>query len=129
MKLSVFEKLIELIKLTDEKVSIAYDLGIDLIEFHNDYGTISTMLLTEYYGQSGAEWIGWFIYEKGNNPELTASDENGNPICYDIESLWKCVEELRHEPDFLGYDDKPVNGMTDDEKVEYLKSIFGSGEA
>ena len=125
MKLSVFEKLVERIKLMNEKISLSYELGIDLINFVDDYGFISSLLLTEYYGQEGAEWVEWFIYEKGNNPELTANDADGNPICFDIKSLWKEVESLRNSPDFLGVDDKPANEMTDDEKVEYLKSIFG----
>jgi uncharacterized protein YqhQ len=129
MKLSVFEKLVERIKLMNEKISLSYELGIDLINFVDDYGFISSLLLTEYYGQEGAEWVEWFIYEKGTNPELTAHDADGNPICFDIESLWKEVESLRNSPDFLGVDDKPANEMTVDEKIEYLKSIFGSGEA
>jgi hypothetical protein len=129
MKLKVFEQLVERIKLMDEKTSLAYDLGIDIINFNEDYNFVSSLLLTEYYGQAGAEWIEWFLYEKMNNPDLEARDENGNPICYDIESLWKHVEALRNDPDFLGVDDKPIDKMTDDEKVDLLKTIFGSGEA
>jgi len=36
MKLSVFEKLVERIKLMNEKISLSYELGIDLINFVDD---------------------------------------------------------------------------------------------
>lgn len=127
MTFQVFEQMINKIKAVDAKVSAAYDLGIDVINFADDYNTLSSILLTEYYGQEGAGWIEWFIYDKGNDPELTAQLEDGTPICYDLKSLWEYVEELRKSPDFLGVDDAPE--MTVEEKVEILKNIFGGGDA
>ena len=129
MKYEVFEQMIERILRVDAKVSAAYDLGIDVINFADDYNTISSILLTEYYGQEGTGWIEWFIYDKGNSPNLKAHDADGTEICYDLQSLWEYVEKLRDSPNFLGVTDKPIGEMTTDEKIEMLKSIFGSGEA
>lgn len=129
MKYIVFEELIDRIVKTDAKVSAAYDLGIDLINFADDYNTLASILLTEYYGQEGAGWIEWYIYEKMGNPELTANEADGTEICYDLKSLWEYVEKLRHAPDFLGVTDKSIDEMSTDEKIEMLKTIFGSGEA
>lgn len=127
MTYKVFEELIKRINTVDAKVSAAYDLGIDVINFSDDYNTISSILLTEYYGQEGAGWVEWFIYEKENNPDLKAHDADGNEICYDLKSLWEYVEELRKAPDFLGVDDEPK--LTEEEKIDILKNIFGGGDA
>lgn len=80
--------------------------------------------ILSHYGEEGLEWVMWFIWESdwgekvwGNyesyrmnengkyvkiekpedKDEYGAHDENGNPICYSIESLWEFLEKLKNE--------------------------------
>ena len=127
MKFEVFEKLVEQIIEASDKDLAAARLGIDLINFVENYHVISSVLLTEYYGQDGAGWIEWYLYEKLDNPELTAHDADGKEICYDLKSLWETAEECRNSETFKGVEITP--GMTDEEQVDFLKSVFGGGDA
>lgn len=127
MEFKVFEKLVAQIIEAGDKDLAAARLGIDLINFVENYHVISSILLTEYYGQEGAEWVEWFLYEKLNNPELTAHDADGNEICHNLKSLWKTAEDCRKSKTFKGVDLEPT--MTDEERIELLKTIFGGGDA
>lgn len=79
---------------------------------------ISSFIIS-HYGEDGWEWVSWFIYEsqwgekdwsvnktykakedgvleevdKGDYLKYGAFDENGNPICYSIESLFRYLEK------------------------------------
>ena len=60
----------------------------------------------------------WEPFNRITRPEITGLYEtygSENPLYQKINGVWTDVWVIRH--------------MTDDEKVEYLKSIFGSGEA
>lgn len=127
MEFKVFEKLVAQIIEASEKDLAAAQLGIDLINFVENYHVITSILLIEYYGQEGAEWVEWFLYEKLNNPELTAHDADGNEICHNLKSLWKTAEDCRKSKTFKGVDLEPK--MTDEERIELLKNIFGGGDA
>ena len=127
MEFKEFEKLIEQIVEASDKDLSAARLGIDLINFVDTYHVISSILLTEYYGQEGAEWIEWYVYEKLENPSLTAKDADGNEICHNLESLWKTVEDCRKSKTFKGVEFQPE--MTEEERIEMLKVIFGGGDA
>jgi len=127
MEFKVFEKLVAQIIEAGEKDLAAAHLGIDLINFVENYHVISSVLLIEYYGQEGAEWVEWYLYEKMNNPELTAHDADGNEICHNLKSLWETAEDCRKSETFKGVDLEPE--MTDEERIELLKSIFGGGDA
>ena len=54
----------------------------------------------------GRDWIDWYLYERDSlSGEINqAWDKDGTPICYDIPSLWKEVEELRVSEDFKEYE-------------------------
>lgn len=107
MKLEVFEKVITKIKEHDSKIHSLYEIGVDLIEFSDGPSSIWALLFRAYYGEEGEDWISWFLYERdssvGSDPNQ-AWDKEGNPICYDIPSLWKCVEEIRCSTDFVEYE-------------------------
>jgi hypothetical protein len=115
MKLEVFEKIITAIKEQSEKSHKLYELGVDLIEFTEGYDKIWSLLLKTYYGKEGEDWITWFIFERDDRNEdpNQAWDENNNPICYDIPSLWKHVEEIRCSIDFVEYELPVRNEPTD----------------
>ena len=114
MKLEVFEKILTLIKEQSERSFKLAEMGVDLINYEDSYAAAITLLLRAYYGAEGEDWISWYLYEKeGLSGEiLQAWDKEGNEICYDIPSLWKCVEELRCADDFVEYElpePKPID--------------------
>lgn len=107
-----------------EDMSSLHKMGFDLFEgkFNLDK-PIELMLsacIKSHYGEEGWEWVSWFIWEsefgekdwsrtktfkqnQDGTSELVepsvfgAYDENGNPICYSYESLWKYLEaEHKH---------------------------------
>jgi hypothetical protein len=71
-------------------------LGVDVLDLCGPYDEIVNILIKEVYGEQGADWFSWFCYESdfGTKDWNGAQDENGNPICYDWESLYNCLEQL-----------------------------------
>jgi hypothetical protein len=122
MKLESFAYLIKNLKDSFEKDHEFYKLGLDISNISDPYSQIITHLLRVYYGESGEDWISWFLYERVDSDESQAWDEEKNPICYDIESLWKHVEEIRVSSDFQEY--VPKKPMTEDEIKEQLENFF-----
>ena len=120
MKLEVFEKIITQIKSQQERSHKLYQLGIDLMEYEDLYASTITLLFRAYYGKDGEDWISWFIYDRNDESDdpNQAWDKDGNPICYDIPSLWKCVEEIRCSTDFVEY-------SIETNKLDIFNSIFG----
>lgn len=122
MKLEVFEEILKTIKTQSDKTHELYQLGVDLIEFTEGYDKAWSLLLKAYYGKAGEDWITWFLFDRDENgPKDQAWDENKNPICYDIPSLWKHVEELRCSEDFEEYE---LPKRRSDE-IDPLTGIFG----
>lgn len=114
MKLEVFDKIITQIQNQRNRSFAANRLGIDLMMYEEDYAEIISLLLSAYYGEAGRDWIDWYLYERDSvNGEVhQAWDEKGDPICYDIPSLWKHVEEIRVGEDFKEYE-LPKRAATD----------------
>lgn len=106
MKLEVFEEIIKTIKSQADKNHELYKLGVDLIEYSEGYDKIWSLLLKAYYGKEGEDWITWFLFDRDSitGEPNQAWDEKGEPICYDVPSLWKHVEELRCSIDFKEYE-------------------------
>ena len=91
MKYENFEFLINtLLKRRDNSHNL-YKLGIDISNYENDLYRVIDLLMEKAFGSSNKEWIDWFVYERVtlNGEILEAWDENKNPICYDIKSLWE----------------------------------------
>lgn len=105
MKLEVFSQVINLIQRQQEKSHLLYKIGVDTMQYEEDFQRAISLLLKAYYGEAGADWIEWYLYEReGVGGSINdATDANGNPICYDIPSLWKCVEEIRVSVEFEEY--------------------------
>ena len=99
MKLEVFKKLLNVLRQQEEKSNAAYKAGIDLINFYDDGQTAISLLLCVYYGEEGKDWIDWYLYDRNEGDPLSATDKDGNAICYDEESLWKEVEQCRLDND------------------------------
>jgi hypothetical protein len=95
MKYEQFKKLIEIIEKNRERSSSLYNLGIDLIDFEDDYYKIINILMNSVFQKEGHDWIDWYLYERVGfkDKKNLATDGNGNEICYDIPSLWETVKE------------------------------------
>jgi len=90
-----FKILIETIEKVRERSSAIHDLGLDLINFEDEYYKIINILMDSVFDEEGHGWIDWYLYERIGFSGKTnlATDENGNEICYDIPSLWETVKE------------------------------------
>ena len=98
MQLNEFQKLIEKFKETSDKLSELHDLGFDFYEgkyqLMSDVDSMFDIIISSLYTNEGVDWINWFIYETDfGNKKLEAFDENKNPICYDINSLYEYIEK------------------------------------
>lgn len=106
MKLEVFERIMSTLHAQQEKSFALCKVGIDLMNYEDGWNETISLLIRAYYGEQGADWIDWYLYERATidgEDRHKAWDEDGNPICYDIPSLWKCVEECRVSVDFKEY--------------------------
>lgn len=105
MKFEVFEKIVTTLQAQHQKSFDLCRMGIDLMSYEDGYAETITLLFRAYYGAEGSDWIDWYMYERESfNGDLNAAtDADGNPICYDIPSLWKYVEEIRVSVDFEEY--------------------------
>ena len=121
MKLEVFTEILNKLRKQSDKEHALYALNVDLINFSDDYSTVIDMLLEVYYGKEGAEWIGWYMWERdpaGTIDQATTSD--GKPICYDVKSLWEEVEQCRLD----NKDEYELpKKMSDEERQEVLTMI------
>jgi len=88
-----FLKVVLTLQKQSRVISNLYDNKVNVIDFVDPYHQIISILIEEIYGNEGLGWFDWYCYdnefgEKG----LAAYDENQNPICYSIESLWQYLE-------------------------------------
>ena len=121
MKLEVFTEILNKLRKQSDKEHALYVLDIDTINFSDNYTSVINILLEVYYGKDGADWIGWYLYERDPVGTIDqASTNDGKPICYDVKSLWEEVEQCRL--DNTKEYELPVR-LTDEEKLEVLKII------
>lgn len=94
MEYRLFEKIINSLEKHDETTSTAYKIGIDLLIASDPLNNVITILFDEYYGDYATDWLHWFCYENDfGRGSLTAHDENEEPICYSVKSLWEYLEK------------------------------------
>ena len=121
MKLEVFTEILNKLRKQSDTEHALYQLDVDVINFSDDYTSIINILLEVYYGKEGADWIGWYMWERdpvGTIDQATTND--GKPICYDVKSLWEEVEQCR-------LDNKTEyelpKKMSDEERLQVLTMI------
>ena len=122
MRFESFEYLIDKLKERSDFDHRFYALGLDIQNIVDPLHQIISHLLKVYYGEEGENWISWFLYERRDSDDAQAWDKDGNEICYDIKSLWVCVEEIRVSSDFQEY--VPPKEKTKEEIEEDIKQIF-----
>ncbi len=122
MKRKEFEKIIKTHKYGMGMIHELYELGFDMMEGEFKLSSVIDdqfyNTLNLFYNDKGVEWIDWFIYEseygkkdftkipifiKDEDGVSTLSekisdgygahDENDDPICYSIKSLWKHINK------------------------------------
>ena len=119
MKLEEFEKIVKNYREGSDMVSELYSIGFDLFEgkykLSDAIYSLFISSLESHYTSGGIDWVTWFIFENewgkkewskvpsynedsgivkdvSNDNIYGATDENGSPICYDIPSLWRYLE-------------------------------------
>lgn len=99
MNFEQFKTLIETLQKVRDKYSKLYDLGIDTMNYEEDYQKIISLLMECAFNEDGKGWIDWYLYERigFDGKVLNAWDENKNAICYNIESLWDTVKSNINE--------------------------------
>ncbi len=95
MTKDLFEEIILKLQMLHEKNYQLYKLGIDLMEYTEPYERIIDVLFKSSFNEDQLGWIDWYLYERKtiSGDILEAHDADGNPICYDIDSLWETVQE------------------------------------
>jgi hypothetical protein len=94
MEYEKLEKYISILSDQHKKVNQIYKLGVDIIDFTDQYHTLFKMLWGEILTPEGLDWLEWFIWDKGAiegeiKEEIGAWDEDGNPICQDLKGLYE----------------------------------------
>lgn len=99
MNFNEFKEVIELLKKVSDRTHGIYGFGVDLMNYEEDFHKIITILMKSIFEEEGYDWISWYLYERVgfDGRTLEAWDENNNPICYDIESLWETVKPYRKQ--------------------------------
>ena len=120
MKQEVFTEVLNRLRKQSDKEHALYALDVDLINYSDDHNSVINILLEVYYGKEGADWIGWYLWERDPVGTIDQATNDGLPICYDIKSLWEEVERCRLE-NKEEYN-LPVR-LTDEEREEILKMI------
>jgi len=89
------------------KISKAYDLNIDLIDFSNGQAVLIGVLWSQILTEEGLDWFNWFLYEKngisGKPKKDIKANDKGNEICKDLKGLhdylttYKCFKTTKHK--------------------------------
>lgn len=96
MQLKELENLLEKYKSFSDKLSELHDIGFDFYEgkfpLMSDVEKMFDIMISIHYNEHGKDWINWFIYETDyGQKDMEGRDENGKPICYDVESLYEYI--------------------------------------
>lgn len=102
MTKKTFKEIILNLQLTSKRSHELYKLGVDLMNVEEPYHKIIDQLMRECFNEEQIGWIDWFLYERETygGEILEAHDADGNPICYDVDSLWETVSESGQQADF-----------------------------
>lgn len=128
MKLEVFEAIVSTIIDQTNKCSKLMELGIETYTYDSGYVGAITLLLRAYYGEEGEDLISWYIYNRecsdhAEKPKLV-NKTTGEEICYDVNSLWRTVEEMRVSNDFVEYELPKKTELSEEKVMSILKHLF-----
>lgn len=90
-----FIKVIESIEKIEKLIDDLYKVRVDITNSSVlEYGVISDTLWEYVYGQEGADWINWWLYERDRNKptESQCWDENGPLSINTVSELYNFIE-------------------------------------
>ena len=115
MEFEKFEKIVTTLRDASDRHEKALVIGLDLLEFTDPWATVIQDLISEIWTEEGVDWLSWFMWEsdfgrkdwsehtsysveEGKVIEKEAikwgaTDENGEPICFDIKSTWEFIQQ------------------------------------
>jgi hypothetical protein len=74
--------------------SLGFDFYEGQYKLADKYDNIFNIIFEYAFKVDGVDWINWFIWENNyGTKKLEATDENGTPICYSVESLYDYVKQ------------------------------------
>jgi DNA-binding GntR family transcriptional regulator len=99
MKLEVFKEIVEKLKKQSQKERDAYQAGIELFNFNEEFHSLISILIGCYYGKESLDTFEWWCYEKdwGSRTDLTMTDQDGNHLCQTLEDLHEYLEKNKKD--------------------------------
>lgn len=97
MNFKQFKEIVECLAKVRDRSHIAYQNGIDLMDYDEDYHTIIVTLMKSVFDEEGCDWINWFLYERIEFDGKILSANDAFEICHNIESLWETVKPFRKQ--------------------------------
>lgn len=86
-----FKRAVDLMTSHHIKISKAYDLNIDLIDFCNGQDVLIDILWSRILTEEGLDWFNWFLYEKdgisGKPKKDMKANDGDKEICKDLKGL------------------------------------------
>ena len=93
-----FIKLIEHLKLADERGGELYKLGVDTMELNDSLYRAVDILFSAVFNEEQRGWVEWFTFDCDfGRKELKARDKEGNPIVRNVEELWDEINTLKDD--------------------------------
>lgn len=105
MKYESFLKRMKTYKKISKNMDKLYEAGVDLFEgkysISYEVEELFEFSMSPFYTKEGLDWISWFIFESEwgkrdwgrlENRIYPASNEKGEPIAYDLKSLYDLLE-------------------------------------
>lgn len=84
MTFEKFKHVIDQMVNSSKKISNAYSVGIDILDFIEDYSNTIRLLWQEILTPEGLEWLEWFLYDKDYiHDEIGRSDIKAFDRSYD----------------------------------------------
>lgn len=99
MEFKQFKTVIETLEKVRKRSHAIHVLGIDLMDYDENFHIAIQALMEAVFTEEGEDWISWYLYERpglGDTPNK-ATDQDGNEICHNIESLWDTVKPYRKQ--------------------------------
>ena len=98
-----FEKIILNLQAAHKKSCELYKLGIDLMQYDENYEFVIDELFKASFNPDQRGWIDWFLYEGLRGKTKKAYKKVGRKkveICHTIDSLWETVHEAGQDQAF-----------------------------
>lgn len=121
MDIEVFKKVVEQLKITQERSRSLAKLGVEVYSITDELISAISHLIGAYYGKEGLETFEWWCWDKewGTRTDLRMKAANGEVICETIEDLHQYLEDTGNP-----YDYKLPVPLTHEERMNYMETIF-----